>query len=119
MVFDADWSLTGDRSLRSEVKRHDKEKEYGYESLWKDAQSDNLPIFDREVIVLCQPYPLEGNEYTVSFAHRPNPDGWDGKNIITGEIEHYTPHIYDRDKGGWSIPSVVWWLDCELPIKKE
>ena len=83
------------------------------ENLWKAADDDSLPIFDREVIALTQPYPLEGNEYAVSFAHRPNPDGWDGKSIITEKIEHYTPMTYG--KGGWNIPNVKYWLDCSLP----
>lgn len=86
-------------------------------NLWKPADGDDLPEIDREVIVLYQPYPCEGNEYAVSFAHRPNPDGWDGKSITTGEIEHYTPKTYD--KGGWNIPDVKFWLDCELPKTME
>lgn len=81
--------------------------------LWHDAQGDYLPIYEREVIVLYQPYPLENSEYVVSFAHRPNPNGWDGKSLMTGKKEHYTPKTYG--KGGWSIPDVVWWLDCPLP----
>ena len=83
------------------------------EHLWKPADGDDLPDIDRVVIVLYQPYPCEGNEYAVSFAHRPNPDGWDGKNLLTNEIEHYTPETYD--KGGWNIPDVMFWLDCNLP----
>jgi len=80
---------------------------------WKSAEGSDLPIFDREVIVLTQTYPLEGNEYAVSFAHRPNPDGWDGKSIATGKVEHYTPKTYG--KGGWNIPNIMYWLDVELP----
>jgi hypothetical protein len=76
-----------------------------------------LPEIDKGVIVLAQPYPLEGNEYVVSFAHRPNPDGWDGKSITTGETEHYTPKTYD--KGEWNIPDVKFWLDVELPKEIE
>ena len=87
------------------------------ENLWRDAQGDDLPDIDREVIVLTQPYPLGENEYTVSFAHRPNPNGWDGKSITTGNIEHYTPKTYD--KGGWNIPNVKYWLDVELPKEIE
>ena len=81
--------------------------------LWKSAEGSDLPIFDREVIVLTQPYPLEDSEYAVYFAHRPDPKGWDGKSIITGKVEHYTPKTYG--KGGWNIPDVKWWLDCSLP----
>lgn len=84
---------------------------------WKSADGEDLPDIDRGVIVLIQPYPLKGSEYVVSFAHRPNPNGWDGKSVTTGKVEHYTPKTYD--KGGWSIPNVVWWLDCDLPKKEE
>ena len=80
---------------------------------WKTADGDELPDIDREVIVLTQPYPLGENEYTVSFAHRPDPNGWDGKSVTTGKVEHYTPKTYG--KGGWNIPDVKYWLDVELP----
>ena len=87
--------------------------ELGRNNLWKPADGDYLPEIDREVIVLTQSYPLEGNEYAVSFAHRPNPNGWDGKSVTTGETEHYIPKTYD--KGGWNQPNVKWWLDLDLP----
>ena len=77
------------------------------EELWHDAQGDDLPEIDREVIVLC-------NNGKICYGHRPNPDGWDGRNILTDEVTHYTPQTYD--KGGWNIPDVKWWLDLELPI---
>ena len=82
-------------------------------NLLKPADGEDLPEMDREVIVLTQPYPLEGNEYAVSFAHRPNPDGWDGKSVTTREIEHYVPKTYG--KGGWSISDVKYWLDIKFP----
>ena len=85
------------------------------EHLWKPANGDDLPIFDREVIVLYQRYPLEDSEYAVGFAHRP-PEYWDGKNIETNEVTRYYPKRYD--KGGWNIPDVKFWLDLELPIQK-
>ena len=77
------------------------------QNLWHDAQGDDLPEIDREVIVLC------GNR-KVCYGHRPNPKGWEGRNIVTNEITHYTPQTYDR--GGWNIPDVKWWLDVELPV---
>ena len=80
------------------------------QNLWHDAQSDDLPEIDREVIVLCE-------NSKVCFGHRPNPDGWDGRNILTDEINHYTPQTYN--KGGWNIPDVKWWLDVELPNMEE
>ena len=76
------------------------------ENLWHDAQGDDLPEIDREVIVLC-------DNGKVCFGHRPNPDGWDGRNILTGEVTHYTPQTYD--KGGWNFPDIKWWLDVKLP----
>lgn len=82
-------------------------------NLWKSADGEDLPDTDREVIVLTQSYPLENSEYAVSFAYRPNPNGWDGKSLTTGKVEHYEPKTYG--KGGWSIPDVEWWLDCPLP----
>ena len=85
--------------------------------LWKLAEGSDLPIFDREVIVLTQPYPLEGSEYAVYFAHRPDPKGWDGKSVTTGKVEHYTPKTYGN--GGWNIPDVKFWLDVELPKEIE
>ena len=90
--------------------------ELGRNNLWKPADGDYLPEIDREVIVLTQSYPLKGNEYAVSFAHRPNPNGWDGKSVTTGEIEHYIPKTYG--KSGWSSPDVKWWLDLDLPKPK-
>lgn len=83
------------------------------QNLWHDAQGEDLPEIDREVIVLYLKYPLEESEYTIGFAHRPNPDGVDGKSVTTEEIEHYIPKIYG--KGGWNIPDVKWWLDLEIP----
>lgn len=87
------------------------------QNLWKPADGEDLPELERDVIVLTQPYPLEGSEYAVSFGHRPNPDGWDRKSITTGETKHYTPETYD--KGGWNIPNVKYWLDCLMPKEIE
>ena len=82
---------------------------------WQDAQGDNLPPIDKEVIVLCQDYPEDPEHLRVAYGHRPNPEGWTGKNIITGEVKHHIPQIYD--KGGWNIPNVKYYLDIELPNK--
>lgn len=90
-------------------------------NLWKPADGDDLPEIDKEVIVLVgikNPVTTDsmwGCE--VAFAHRPNPDGWDGKSITTGKVEHYDVQTYD--KGGWNIPDVKYWLDCELPKMEE
>lgn len=84
-----------------------------FEGLFKPADGEDLPELEREVIILYQPYPLEGSEYAVGFGHRPDPKGWDGTNIVTGKVEHYTPKTYD--KGGWNMPNIKWFLDLELP----
>lgn len=78
--------------------------------LWHPADGDYLPEIDREVIVLL-------TNDMVCFAHRPNPNGWDGKSITTGEVKHYTPKTYE--KGGWNIPEVKYWLDYDLPKTEE
>jgi hypothetical protein len=87
------------------------------ENIWKDAQGDDLPEIDREVIVLAKALPEhEDSLLKVSFAHRP-PEYWMGKSISTGEITRYEPKRYD--KGGWNQPNVVYWLDVELPKEEE
>ena len=78
--------------------------------LWKDAQGDDLPKIEREVIVID----IRGK---VSYGHRPDAKGFDCKNIDTGEIEHLEPKTYD--KGGWNIPNVKYWLDLDLPKMEE
>ena len=76
---------------------------------WKDAQGDDLPEYDREVIAI-----LDNGK--VVFAHRP-PEYWDGKDIVTGKVTRNYPKTYD--KGGWNIPNVKWWLDVYLPKEIE
>ena len=92
------------------------------ERLWKPADGDDLPEIDREVVVLIK-YNTQRNindeeypTYRVGFGHRPNPDGWDGRNIDTNEVTHYTPKLYD--KGGWNQPHVLYWLDAKLPYEE-
>lgn len=79
--------------------------------LWYDAQSNNLPEIDREVIVLCD----DGHGgYKVCFGHRPNPKGWMGISAIDGEKDFYVPKTYG--KGGWNWDGVRWWMPCpEIP----
>ena len=76
-----------------------------------------MPEIDREVVVFTQNFPDDAGIMKVAIAHRPNPNGWDGRNILTGEVNHYTPKTYD--KGGWNIPDVKWWLDLDLPKMEE
>jgi hypothetical protein len=98
-------------------KFYEEGAEWADSTAWKDAQGDELPEIDREVIVLVKALPKqEDSLLKVSFAHRP-PKYWMGKSIGTGEITRYYPKRYD--KGGWNSPNIKWWLDLELPIKKE
>lgn len=100
--------LTPEQALRA--------VELGRNNLWKPADGDYLPEINREVVVFIQNFPEDAGIMKVAIAHRPNPDGWDGRNILTGEVDHYTPKIYD--KGGWNIPDVKWWLDLNLPMEE-
>ena len=93
------------------------------ENLWKPVDGKDLPDIGREVIVLIKDsvqrniHAKEYMIYRIGFGHRPNPDGWDGKNIDTNEVTHYTPKLYD--KGGWNAPNIAYWLDIELPKEIE
>ena len=80
-------------------------KEQMMKNIWKPADGDDLPEIDREVIAL-----LDNGK--VVFAHRP-PEFWDGKDIVTGKVTRYYPQKYDG--GGWNIPNVKYWLDCQIP----
>ena len=99
----------------------DTQRQLLWNSPWKDAQGDDLPEIDREVIALVGIPSFEDSTeyvgYKVAFAHRPNPEGWDGKSLTTGEVEHCTPQCYD--KGGWNQPNVKFWLDIEPPKEIE
>ena len=101
--------LTPEQALRA--------VELARENLWKPADGDDLPEIGREVVVFTQNFPDDAGIMKVAIAHRPNPNGWDGRNILTGEVNHYTPKTYD--KGGWNIPDVKWWLDLDLPNMEE
>lgn len=87
------------------------------ENLWNPADGDDLPEYEREVVVFTQNYPDDAGMMMVAIGHRPNPEGFDGKSLTTGEVEHYIPKTYD--KGGWNIPNVVLWLDAKLPKEIE
>ena len=52
--------------------------------LWKGAYGDDLPEYDREVIAILD---YDFGHYKVAYAHRPNPNGWNGTNIDTEENE--------------------------------
>jgi len=84
------------------------------EALWpkKDigwhSVKESLPPIDEEVIVLTDEIngKIVPNAHKICYGHRPNPDGWNGKNIDTGEIKHYDVVTYD----GWNIPGVTHWM---------
>lgn len=65
--------------------------ELARQNLWHPADGDDLPEIDREVVVFTQNFPNDAGIMKVAIAHRPNPNGWDGRNILTGEVDHYTP----------------------------
>lgn len=92
------------------MKSFIKGAEWQLNNLWHDAQGDDLPEIDMEVIVLCDDY---HGGYKVCFGHRPNRKGYLGKSMVTGNVETFYPHTYG--KGGWNIPDVRWWLDVKLP----
>lgn len=82
-------------------------------NLWKKAQGDELPEYEREVIVLVQVIPDDDTHLKVAFGHRPDPKGWEGKSLATGKEEHFNAQTYGS--GGWNQPNVAWWLDTDIP----
>lgn len=89
-------------------KIFDNDIEYVHGGAWHDAESDDLPPYDKEVIVLRR----DGDFRMICFAHRPNPNGYDCKSVLTGEIYHYNAETFGK---GWNIEHVKWWLNVELP----
>ena len=86
----------------------------GYEQAEKDlgwhSVKESIPPMDEEVIVLTDDIhgKIVPGSHMICYAHRPNPKGFDGKNIETGEIKHYDVVTYD----GWNIPGVTHWMYC-------
>jgi hypothetical protein len=76
---------------------------------WKSADGSELPAIDREVIALT-------TEGKVVFAHR-SKESWQGKNIVTGEVNTYYPVRYGA--GQWNVPDIKWWLDIDIPLRGE
>ena len=70
-------------------------------NLWHDAQGDNVPKYDREVIVI-------GRDGKVFYGHRPNP-----KEVTMVDGKPY--HAKTYDKNGWNWPNIALWLDVEIP----
>ena len=91
----------------------------GYELAEKDlgwhSVDECLPPIDEEVIALTDIIAKDGLKVgfgRICFAHRPNPEGWDGKDIFTGKVTHHDVVTYD----GWNIPGVKYWMPCpKLP----
>lgn len=91
----------------------------GYEQAEKDlgwhSVDKSLPPVDEEVIVLSDE--MHGKKLLsachISYGHRPNPEGWDGKSIFTGKVTHHNVVTYD----GWNIPGVKYWMP--MPKIKE
>lgn len=78
------------------------------EHILKDAQGDDLPEIDKEVIVLIEVY----GHYRVIFAHRVDENA-EFSTSIGGKPFVLHPKRYD--KGCWNVPGVKWWLDLDLP----
>jgi hypothetical protein len=115
----ANWQKQQDQSTIELAEDHamfagmEKMKEEMMKNIWKPADGDDLPEIDREVVVFTKDFPNDAGIMAVAIGHRPNPEGWDGKSLSTGKVEHYMPQCYD--KGGWNIPNVKYWLDTDLP----
>lgn len=86
----------------------------GYKAAERDlgwhSVKEMLPPMDEEVIVLTDDIhgTIVPGAHGICFGHRPNPDGWDRKNMETGEVKHYDVVTYD----GWNIPGVTHWMHC-------
>ena len=78
------------------------------ELYWRNAESDDLPPIDEEVIALVDDYGYGADH--ICYAHRPDPYGFTAKSIIDGGVCHYEPKTYG--KGGWNIENVKWWMPC-------
>lgn len=84
----------------------------GYEQAEKDlgwhSVEECLPEIDEEVIALTNQ--MNGKTLDtarrICYAHRPDPKGWDGRSLDTGEVKHYDVVTYD----GWNIQGVKYWM---------
>ncbi|MBO7509970.1 MAG: hypothetical protein J6T35_02195 [Bacteroidales bacterium] len=89
------------------------EKDLGWHSV-----DECLPEIDEEVIALTNQ--MHGKELdtarVICFAHRPDPNGWDGRSLSTGKVEHFDVETYN----GWNIPGVKYWMPCpKIPNEEE
>lgn len=118
-IYQKEYFKTRDKEVLIKSKHYEKFVDYDIDkkeaafiatNLWKDAQGDVLPVYDREVVVLIQDCPDDEGHLRVAFGHRPNPNGY-----VTKDNERLYPMTYG--KGGWNGKNVKYWLDVELPIK--
>lgn len=101
------------RGVTWEVERiNDNDIEYSHGGTWHDAEGDDLPPYDKEVIALKN----DGDFRMICFAHRPNPNGYACRSILNGNIYHYNAKTFG--KCGWNLDKIKWWLDVELPKGK-
>lgn len=81
------------------------EKDLGWHSV-----DECLPEIDEEVIALTNQ--MNGKTLDtarrICYAHRPDPKGWDGRSLDTGEVKHYDVVTYN----GWNVPGVRYWMPC-------
>jgi hypothetical protein len=95
----------------SSIDLEDLKETCGVFAFWHDAESDDLPPIDEEVIAL-------NKRGRISFAHRPNPEGYDAQRITLGIVEHIDVQTYG--KGGWNWDGVRWWMPCpQIPSENE
>lgn len=111
--LDKNWSTVKDGYIAENEKEAFKAgAEWQKENLWKDAQGDDLPEIDREVIALTQPYQDDDEHLKVVCAHRPSKYA----KIWNSDLgEEQVIEVEGYDKGGWNIPDVKYWLDSVLP----
>ena len=88
---------------------------------WLEDTDDEskLPPYDEEVIALeaikVKNLISEVIGYRICFAHRVDPNGYTGKSMLTGKVEHYD--AVGHGKGGWNIDIVLWHPAPKLPKK--
>ena len=83
-------------------------------NLWKSAEGDDLPDYDRKVIVIRSYH----NDPFVCTSSRVKPAGYLVLDkSVSEEKTLIHPNVYG--KGGWKSPGVVLWLDLEIPDVKD
>lgn len=84
-------------------------------NLWKDAEGDDLPDYDRRVITIRNYH----SDPFVCTSRRVSPEGYFVNNPDNKE-EKILIHPNSYGKGNWNCPGIALWLDLEIPdIKNE